>query len=165
MEVAVVGSGVAGLAAAHALAKGGFRVTVLEADSHVGGHAHTMVVDGTPVDVGFMVFNGVTYPNMASLGHGLHQPPFRWVPHLARVLPPSGTTTDVLEGVSALLDIGAPPIPQIDWFDKLGVAVEPSSMSFSVSLKDGVGISARIVPAASGYARRRLSRPRSAAAV
>lgn len=65
MDVAVVGSGVAGLAAAHTLAKSGFRVTVLEADSHVGGHAHTMVVDGTPVDVGFMVFNGVTYPNMA----------------------------------------------------------------------------------------------------
>lgn len=67
MEVAVVGSGVAGLAAAHKLAQSGFRVTLLEADSHVGGHAHTMAVDGVPVDVGFMVFNGVTYPNMVRL--------------------------------------------------------------------------------------------------
>jgi predicted NAD/FAD-binding protein len=62
---AVVGSGCAGLAAADALAQRGWRVTVFEADAHVGGHAHTRVVEGVPVDVGFMVFNRVTYPNMA----------------------------------------------------------------------------------------------------
>ena len=60
----VVGSGVAGLSAAHSLAEQGFKVTVLEAAAHVGGHAQTLEVDGVPVDVGFMVFNRVTYPNM-----------------------------------------------------------------------------------------------------
>jgi phytoene dehydrogenase-like protein len=62
---AVVGSGCAGLAAAYALAAAGARVTVFEADDHVGGHAHTRAVEGVPVDVGFMVYNRVTYPNMA----------------------------------------------------------------------------------------------------
>ena len=64
-SVAVIGSGVAGLAAAYKLAEQGYAVTVFEAADHVGGHSHTMEVDGTPVDVGFMVFNRVTYPNMA----------------------------------------------------------------------------------------------------
>jgi len=71
----VVGSGAAGLAAAHALAKDGYVVTVLEAAEHVGGHAHTMEVDGVPVDVGFMVFNRVTYPNMVRPGRPHHHEP------------------------------------------------------------------------------------------
>lgn len=62
--VAVVGSGCAGLAAAYHLSQAGCEVTVYEAASHVGGHAHTRSVEGTPVDVGFMVCNRVTYPNM-----------------------------------------------------------------------------------------------------
>jgi predicted NAD/FAD-binding protein len=73
MQVAVVGSGVAGLSAAHSFALKGCKVTLLEADSHVGGHADTMVVDGVPVDVGFMVFNSVTYPNMVSSPRGKGQ--------------------------------------------------------------------------------------------
>jgi phytoene dehydrogenase-like protein len=64
-RVAVVGSGCAGLAAAHALSRAGVRVTLLEAAECVGGHADTRLVEGVPVDVGFMVFNRVTYPNMA----------------------------------------------------------------------------------------------------
>lgn len=61
---AVVGSGCAGLACAHALAKAGVRVTLYESDAQFGGHARTMMVEGVPVDVGFMVCNRVTYPNM-----------------------------------------------------------------------------------------------------
>ena len=61
---AVVGSGCAGLACAHALAKAGVRVTLDESDAQFGGHARTMMVEGVPVDVGFMVCNRVTYPNM-----------------------------------------------------------------------------------------------------
>ena len=65
-HVCIIGSGCTGLAAAHVLCKAGVRVTVLEASSHVGGHAHTLEVEGVPVDVGFMVCNRVTYPNMVS---------------------------------------------------------------------------------------------------
>jgi predicted NAD/FAD-binding protein len=69
-RVAVVGSGISGLAAAHALA-GEARVTLFEAGRHFGGHAHTVdvtlggVTHG--VDTGFLVFNHRTYPNLVRL--------------------------------------------------------------------------------------------------
>ncbi|GJN15699.1 hypothetical protein PR202_gb02635 [Eleusine coracana subsp. coracana] len=92
MRVAVVGAGVSGLAAAHELARSGgdVNVTVYEREEHLGGHARTVAVDagdGTAVhlDLGFMVFNRVTYPNM------------------------------------------------LEWFEGLGVEMEISDMSFSVS--------------------------------
>lgn len=68
---AVVGSGVSGLVAAHVLARRA-RVTVLEADSRPGGHAHTHDVplpDGgtVRVDTGFIVHNDRTYPTLCRL--------------------------------------------------------------------------------------------------
>ncbi len=65
-SVAVVGSGVAGLTAAYLLARR-FRVTLYEAERRAGGHAHTHVIDGTPVDTGFIVFNDRTYPTLIRL--------------------------------------------------------------------------------------------------
>src|SRR3954470_4369190 len=41
-HVVVVGAGLAGLAAAHELTRAGFRVTVLEARSRIGGRVHTL---------------------------------------------------------------------------------------------------------------------------
>jgi predicted NAD/FAD-binding protein/DUF1365 family protein len=64
--VAVVGSGVAGLTAAHVLAKQA-EVTLYEADTRLGGHADTHDVDGTPVDTGFIVHNARTYPHLLRL--------------------------------------------------------------------------------------------------
>ncbi len=69
-RVAVVGSGVAGLTAAHVLARRA-QVTLYEADSRLGGHADTHVVN-TPdgaiaVDTGFIVHNERTYPNLLRL--------------------------------------------------------------------------------------------------
>jgi predicted NAD/FAD-binding protein len=74
LKVAVVGSGVAGLAVAHSL-RGLAEVTLLEADSRFGGHAHTVDVTlPTPegnvthgVDTGFLVLNERTYPNLLAL--------------------------------------------------------------------------------------------------
>jgi uncharacterized protein len=72
-RVAVVGSGVSGLGAAWALAQAGVQVTLFEADSRLGGHAHTVDVilpgaDGQRVshgvDTGFLVFNERTYPRL-----------------------------------------------------------------------------------------------------
>jgi predicted NAD/FAD-binding protein len=70
MRVAIVGSGISGLAAAWQL-RGHARVTVFEAGSHFGGHAQT--VDATvggityPVDTGFLVLNRRTYPGLLGL--------------------------------------------------------------------------------------------------
>jgi predicted NAD/FAD-binding protein len=68
---AVVGSGVAGLTAAHLLQKR-YDVTLFEADGRLGGHAHTHDVP-TPddrlvaIDSGFIVHNERTYPNLLTL--------------------------------------------------------------------------------------------------
>ena len=69
-RVAVVGSGISGLAVAHALAAEA-RVTLFEAGNYFGGHTHTVDVtlDGIThgVDTGFLVFNERTYPHLIRL--------------------------------------------------------------------------------------------------
>ena len=69
--VAVIGGGVSGLTAAYLLQRS-HHVTLFEADSRVGGHAHTHDVvlrDGStvPVDSGFIVLNDRTYPMLRRL--------------------------------------------------------------------------------------------------
>ncbi|MFC8504124.1 NAD(P)/FAD-dependent oxidoreductase [Pedococcus sp. NPDC057267] len=67
---AVVGSGIAGLAAAHVLAQSG-PVTLYEADFRLGGHADTHEVtvgdQVVGVDTGFIVHNDRTYPTLLRL--------------------------------------------------------------------------------------------------
>ncbi len=69
-RVAIVGSGIAGLAAAWSL-RAHADLTLFEAGSHFGGHVHTIdaCVDGTvhPVDTGFLVLNRRTYPGLLQL--------------------------------------------------------------------------------------------------
>ncbi len=69
-RVAVVGSGIAGLAAARSLSRHQ-SVTLFEAGERFGGHAHTVDVriDGMQhgVDCGFLVYNEPTYPNLTRL--------------------------------------------------------------------------------------------------
>lgn len=70
-SVAVIGSGVAGLTAAYVLSARN-RVTLFEADTRLGGHAHTHLVDdgrGNPVavDTAFLVHNDRTYPTLCRL--------------------------------------------------------------------------------------------------
>ncbi|KAK9060122.1 hypothetical protein SSX86_020826 [Deinandra increscens subsp. villosa] len=91
MRVAVVGGGLSGLVSAYILAKEGVEVVLYEKEDRLGGHAKTTVVNGIDLDLGFMAFNRVTYPNMMEL------------------------------------------------FETLGVDMEASDMSFSVSLDDGNG--------------------------
>lgn len=74
MKIAIVGSGIAGLAVAHKL-KGRADLTLFEAGRYFGGHTHTVDVTlPTPqgpltygVDTGFLVFNERTYPNLIQL--------------------------------------------------------------------------------------------------
>jgi uncharacterized protein len=87
-RIAIVGSGIAGLSAAHVL-HATHDITVFEADHRVGGHANTVAVHEAGqtlgIDTGFIVYNERNYP-----------------------------------AFSAMLDA-------------LGVATQPSEMSFSVS--------------------------------
>ncbi len=75
MKVAVIGSGISGLAAAHRLGDWA-EVTLFEAADYFGGHTHTVDVTlpdhrGEPithgVDTGFLVFNERTYPQLIAL--------------------------------------------------------------------------------------------------
>ena len=69
-RVAIIGSGISGLAVTRELAAHA-QVTLFEAGAHFGGHTHTVDVtlDGVThgVDTGFLVFNERTYPNLIRL--------------------------------------------------------------------------------------------------
>lgn len=71
MNIAVIGSGISGLSAAHFLAAR-HAVTLFESEGRVGGHTNTIEVPlaggGTqPVDTGWIVYNGINYPNLTAL--------------------------------------------------------------------------------------------------
>lgn len=78
MKIAVVGTGISGLVAAHLLHRD-HELIVYEAGEHVGGHTNTIEIeeDGQrlAVDTGFIVYNERTYPNfcrlLAQLDHNI----------------------------------------------------------------------------------------------
>jgi predicted NAD/FAD-binding protein len=73
-KIAIVGSGISGLAVAHSL-KGQADISLFEAGDYFGGHANTVDISlPTPqglvthgVDTGFLVYNERTYPNLIKL--------------------------------------------------------------------------------------------------
>src|ERR1044072_5198380 len=66
MRIAVVGSGISGLGAAHVLSRV-HHVDVFEREPRAGGHANTVVHDGLALDTGFLVHNVRTYPLLTRL--------------------------------------------------------------------------------------------------
>lgn len=70
MRIAVVGSGIAGLASAWLLSRQ-HEVTIFEASDYLGGHTHThdIVQHGKPyrIDTGFIVHNPAHYPLLTRL--------------------------------------------------------------------------------------------------
>jgi len=78
-RVAIVGSGISGLSAAHHLS-GQADISLFEAGDYFGGHTHTVDVtlpthqgpQTYGVDTGFLVFNERTYPGLIALFEALH---------------------------------------------------------------------------------------------
>jgi uncharacterized protein len=73
-RIAIVGSGISGLSAAHHL-QGRAHITLFEAGDYFGGHTHTVDVtlptatgiQTHGVDTGFLVYNERTYPGLIAL--------------------------------------------------------------------------------------------------
>src|SRR5580698_3048927 len=80
MRIAVIGSGISGMVAAHHLSRD-HEVTVYESGAYVGGHTHTVDVHRNgryfAIDTGFIVYNDWTYPNFVALIDELQVP---WQP-------------------------------------------------------------------------------------
>jgi len=70
MRIAVVGTGIAGNAAAWTLSKR-YPVTVYDREFRPGGHSHTVNIDyqgvSLAVDIGFIVYNQLNYPDLTAL--------------------------------------------------------------------------------------------------
>ena len=66
MKIAIIGTGIAGLGAAHALGRL-HDVELFEAAERVGGHAHTVTHDSLELDTGFIVHNHENYPQLTRL--------------------------------------------------------------------------------------------------
>ena len=77
MKIAVIGSGISGLSAAYFLSKH-HNVDLYEQNDHFGGHSYTYDIkeEGkiVPVDLGFIVFNELTYPNLINFFNELNIP-------------------------------------------------------------------------------------------
>lgn len=70
MRIAVIGSGISGLASAYWLS-GQHQVTLYEAGGRLGGHTHTHQIEQEgrhyAIDTGFIVFNPENYPLFTQL--------------------------------------------------------------------------------------------------
>ncbi|MDP6904163.1 MAG: FAD-dependent oxidoreductase [Verrucomicrobiota bacterium] len=69
-RLAIIGTGISGLACGHFLHKD-FDIHLYEQNEHIGGHSLTVEAKEStqqiPIDMGFMVFNRKTYPNLTRL--------------------------------------------------------------------------------------------------
>jgi uncharacterized protein len=73
-RIAIIGSGIAGLSAAHVL-HATHEITLFEADHRVGGHSNTVAVHEAGqtlgIDTGFIVYNARNYPAFSAMLQGL----------------------------------------------------------------------------------------------
>ena len=77
MKIAVIGSGISGLSASYYFSKK-YKVDLFEQDDHFGGHSYTYDIKEEnkiiAVDLGFIVFNEQTYPNLIGFFNELNVP-------------------------------------------------------------------------------------------
>ena len=75
-QIAVIGGGISGMAAAHLLSAN-HHVVLFEAEACLGGHARTILAGkrgDQPVDTGFIVYNEANYPHLTRLFADLDVP-------------------------------------------------------------------------------------------
>jgi predicted NAD/FAD-binding protein len=76
-KLAIIGTGIAGMACGYFLHKF-FDLFLFEKNKHIGGHSLTAEAfedkKSVPIDMGFMVFNKKTYPNLTRLFNELQVP-------------------------------------------------------------------------------------------
>ena len=74
-SIAIIGTGISGLTAAHLLHPK-YDITLFESNDYVGGHTNTIDVErenkSFSIDTGFIVFNEKTYPNFIKLLNALN---------------------------------------------------------------------------------------------
>ena len=120
MNIAVIGSGAAGLAAAWLLCRQ-HNVVLLECDDRPGGHAHTARVDAVS---------------------GKLSDPGEVEEHTGRLSDHSSCSTNMVSNAIAI-DTGFIVYNEVTypnftaWMNELGVATEPTDMSFAVSRDSG----------------------------
>jgi predicted NAD/FAD-binding protein len=76
MKIGVVGGGISGLGAALILSQQ-HEVHLFESAPKLGGHAHTVQVNDNgsiPMDIGFLVYNELTYPHLTAMFDYLQVP-------------------------------------------------------------------------------------------
>ena len=105
-KLAIIGTGIAGMACGYFLHKF-FDIFLFEKNNYVGGHSLTAEAiedkKNIPIDMGFMVFNKKTYPNLTRLFNDL-QVPYKKsnmsfsVQHLAHNIEYCGTSLNHLFG-------------------------------------------------------------------
>jgi len=70
-KIAIIGSGISGMAAGHYLSEQGHEVHLYESGARLGGHTATIDVEHQgehlAIDTGFIVFNDWTYPHFIAL--------------------------------------------------------------------------------------------------
>jgi predicted NAD/FAD-binding protein len=72
-KIAIIGSGISGLASAYLL-KDKYDITLYEKNNYHGGHARTLDINQTLIDTGFIVFNYETYYHLTRFFKQLNIP-------------------------------------------------------------------------------------------
>ena len=105
-KLAIIGTGISGMACGYFLHQE-YDVHLYEQNEHVGGHSLTAQAEESgrqiPIDMGFMVFNKKTYPNLTRLFDELKVPYKKSnmsfsVQHLPKGLEYCGTSLNHLFG-------------------------------------------------------------------
>ena len=103
-DIAVIGAGIAGLAAARDLSQRGFSVTVLEARDRLGGRLWTDRSLGVPLDLGASWIHGTRRNPIARLARDLSQPVFDWDYDDAELVDLTGTLGSLTDRLDAFED-------------------------------------------------------------